>query len=157
MNYILLLFSPQYGCARSLERALQLAREQKAGVAVVAVISDAGLAELATTLSNVAFVAEKLSADVAEHLRSELEGLAKEQLAAAERQAKATGIPVTTHVIHAQPLEAAEQMMKQYPISQMIVAIPQRPWFEKLWGRDRALEWIDEVWCPVEAIEEERS
>lgn len=124
---------------------------------VVAAIPDSQLEALAATLSDVAFVGEKISADVAENLRAELEGLANEQLELVRQQAAAAGVPVITHVVAAEPLEAAEQMMSRYTVHAVVVAVPPRPWFEKLWSRGQAVDWGEELGCPVETVEEERS
>lgn len=157
MSHVLLLLSPRYPFSRSLARAIELARKNNASLVAVAVIPDSQVAALATTLSDVGFVGEKLSGDVVDHVRAELEGLAEEQLRSVHQQATAAGIPVVTHVVAAELFEAAEQMISRYAVQTVVVAIPARPWFEKLWGRGRTLDWVEELGCPVETVEEERS
>ncbi len=157
MSHVLLLISPRFGFTRSLARAMELARKNQASLVVAAVIPDSQVAALATTLSDAAFVGEKLSADVVDHLRTELEALAKEQLRSVHEQALAAGVPVVTHVVAAEPMEVAEQMISRYAVKTVVVAIPARPWFEKLWSRSGTLDWTEELGCPVEMVEEERS
>ncbi|GIW43818.1 MAG: hypothetical protein KatS3mg077_1100 [Candidatus Binatia bacterium] len=154
MNHVLLLVSPRFGFARSLARALEIAREHRAALVAVAVISDADVAALASTLTDVAFVGEKLSAEVAQQIREEQESLAQEQLRSVRRQAEDAGVPVVTRVIVGEPFEAVEQTMAQYPIQWVILAVPPRPWIEKLWGYERKPDWIGELGCCVETVEE---
>lgn len=154
MNHVMLLISPRFGFTRSLARALEIAREQRAALIAVAAISDTDAAALASTLTDVAFVGEKLSTDVAEQVREEQESLAREQLQLVQQQAQDAGVPVVTRVISGEPLEAVEQTLEQYPTQWVVVAVPARPWIEKLWGQERVPDWVGELGCSVETVEE---
>ncbi len=153
----MLLVSPRLGWTRALARALELARQAQATVVAVAVVPESDSVELARTLTDVAFVGEKLSADVAENVRREQETLAQEVLRRIEEEARSRGIPIVTEIALTELNEAAESALARYAPECLVVAVPRRPWHEKLWGRARALDWAEDFGGAIETVEEEGS
>lgn len=157
MNPVVLLLSPNFGCSRALERALAAARQAGSPLVAVAVIPESQTAALAATLTDVAFVGEKLSSGVVEQIRAEQEALAAGVLRTVRERAQAAGVSVVTEVSPQELREAAEDALTRYLPDTIVIAVPERPWIEKLWGRDHALDWVDDLSCHVHIVEEERS
>jgi len=157
VRHVVLLVSPRLGWTRALARALELARQAQATLVAVAVVPESDIEELARTLTDVAFVGEKLSADVAEHVRQEQETLAQEMLRHIEEEGRAHGVAVVTEIARTELHDAAESALARYAPECFVVAVPKRPWHEKLWGRTRAIDWPEDFAGTLETVEEEGS
>lgn len=154
MKNVLLITSPLADAPKAVAYALRRAQAIGAGLVAVAVLDADLTSRLVTTLTNVGFVGEKVSEDVAQALAREQRAQADSLLHHIAEQAKNAGIAFTPLIEEADPREWCGRVAAQYAVQSVVLVAEKRSWLTRLLSGAAALKLPTLAGCEVIVMED---
>jgi hypothetical protein len=152
---ILLLLSPAVAAPKSTQAALDRAAKNRTDLVVLVALPREAVLELAGTLTDEAFVGDRLSDEVVDALRREQRSQAEHLLRSIIEQAKKKAINVTTLVEVGEPNEICARVVAAHNIAHVILPAHRRSWLARWWSPSAHTDWLKVLGCEVEVVEEE--
>lgn len=155
MSTILLLLSSAVAAPKSTRVALDRAVRKKADLVILVALPRDAVLELAGTLTDEAFVGDRLSDEVVDALRREQRSQAEDLLRSIMEQANKERVNVTTLVEIGEPSELCGRVVAAHNIDQVILPAHRRSWLARWWSPSAHSDWLKVLGCEVEVVEEE--
>lgn len=135
MASVLFLFSPQRDPETAAREAIEAAAERRVPLVVVAAIDPEALARVASTLSSVGFMGEKVSDRVSEALTAEYRARAAALVNEIVREAGERGVVAEGRVEDGDPSELCGRLAREHGASLVILMAERRSWLTRLLSR----------------------
>ena len=153
MTNVLLIMSPLADAPNAVAYALRRAKETGAGLVAVAVLDPDLTRRLSTTLTNVGFVGEKVSEDVARALAREQRTHAESLLRQIAQQAESAGVEFTPLLEEGDPVEWWGRVASQHDVHAVVLVAEKRSWLTRLLSGAATLKLPTLAGCEVKIME----
>jgi len=135
MKNVLLVIAPGHEAPKATERALQRATEVGGGLVVLAVLDPDEHARVATALSDVGFVGERVSEDVVDALEKERRVFAEMQVQQVAEEARRRGIECTAVVEEGDPNRVCARVAAAHGVVAVVLVCEKRSWMTRFLSR----------------------
>lgn len=154
MKNVLLVIVPGYEAPNAVAYAIGRARDLGGELIALAVLDPATRQRLATALSDVGFVGERVSGDVVEALEKEQRGFAELQAAQVRAEAERAGVPVTVLVEAGDPSEVAPRICARHQVALAVLVAERQSWVTRFLSRSAPVKLPALASCEVKVMED---
>lgn len=154
MKNVLLVTSPVTDAPRAVAYALRRAKEIGGGLLALAILDPSLTQRVATTLTDVGFVGEKVSEDVADTLAREQRTQAETLLNQIAEQAKTDGVAFTPLIEAGDPSEVCSRIVDTGNVQCAVLVAEKRSWLTRLLSHSAPVKLPALAGCEVKVMEE---
>lgn len=154
MNNVLLVTSPVVDAPKAVAYALRKAQETGAGLVALAVLDPELSQRVATTLTNVGFVGDKVSDSVLETLTREQHAQAEALLREIGTQAARAGVAFTPLIEDGDPSEVCSRIIETHCVRSAVLVAEKRSWLTRFLSRAAAVKLPALAGCEVKVMDD---
>jgi nucleotide-binding universal stress UspA family protein len=154
MKNVLLVIVPGYEAPNAVAYAIDRARNLGGELIALAVVDPSTHQRVATALSDVGFVGERVSEDVMEALEKEQRGFADLQLAQVRAEAERAGVPVSVRIEAGDPGEVTPRICTRHQVALVVLVAEKRSWVTRFLSRSTPVKLPALASCEVKVMED---
>jgi Universal stress protein family len=154
MKNVLLVTSPLNEAPQAIAYAVQQAKDLGGELIALAVLDPDLTRRIATTLTNVGFLGEKVSNGVMDTLAREQRGQAEALLKRVGDEAARQGVACTPLIEEGDPSEVCSRVIRSHGVESAILVAEKRSWLTRFLSRSAAVRLPALAGCEVKVMED---
>jgi nucleotide-binding universal stress UspA family protein len=154
MRNVLLVTSPLTEAKNATAYALERAKAIGGGLVALAVLDPEVSQRVASTLTNVGFVGEKISDSIVDTLAREQRAQAEALLREVGELAAKAGVPYTPLIEQGDPSEVCARAVETHDVLCAVLVAEKRSWLTRLLARGAAVKLPALAGCEVKVMED---
>lgn len=154
MKNVLLVVAPGYDAPNAVAYALGRARDAGGGLVALGILDPEAHARVAATLTDSAFVGERVSENLIEALEKEQRGLVEAQVRQVAEEATGQGVACTPLVEQGEPSEVCRRVVAGHGIGVAVLVAEKRSWVTRFLSRSAPVRVPNLPGCEVKVMED---
>jgi nucleotide-binding universal stress UspA family protein len=154
MKNVLIVIVPGYEAPRAAEYAIRRTSELGGELIALAVVDPKAHQRVASALSDVGFVGERVSEKVIEALAREQRGFAELQLAQIRAEAERQGVAATVMIEMGDPGDVAPRICREREVGLCVLVVEKVSWVTRFLSRSTPVKVPALAGCEVKVMED---